>query len=92
MDNIKDKKIPNVPNLRFRNNICKFQKVMIKEIADVIGGGTPKTEKDEYWNGNIQWFTPTEVGQNKYVSKSIKTYQSRIRKSSAKLLLKERYY
>ena len=62
---------------------------MIKEIADVIGGGTPKTEKDEYWNGNIQWFTPTEVGQNKYVSKSIRNISNLgLEKSSAKLLPK----
>ena len=42
----------------------------IGKIAKVVGGGTPETEKAEYWNGNIQWFTPSEVGQTKYIEKS----------------------
>jgi type I restriction enzyme S subunit len=41
------------------------------EICDVIGGGTPSTFIPEYWNGTINWFTPTEIGKHKY------TYGSR---------------
>lgn len=40
------------------------------EICDVIGGGTPSSFNPEYWNGNIDWFTPTEIGKTKYVSSS----------------------
>lgn len=40
------------------------------EICDVIGGGTPSTFNSNYWNGSIDWFTPTEVGSSKYVYKS----------------------
>ncbi|SFF95630.1 type I restriction enzyme, S subunit [Salegentibacter agarivorans] len=40
------------------------------EIAKVIGGGTPKTNVLQYWNGNISWFTPTEVGERKYLKES----------------------
>ncbi|MBL0027526.1 MAG: restriction endonuclease subunit S [Saprospiraceae bacterium] len=35
----------------------------IKEIGDVISGSTPKTEKKEYWDGEINWATPKELGQ-----------------------------
>ena len=32
----------------------------LKDIADIISGGTPKTNVDEYWlNGNVLWATPT---------------------------------
>lgn len=37
------------------------------QLAKVIGGGTPKTTVSEYWNGEISWFTPTEVGKQKYL-------------------------
>jgi type I restriction enzyme, S subunit len=31
------------------------------DIADVGGGGTPKTSIDEYWSGDISWATPTDA-------------------------------
>lgn len=40
------------------------------EICKVVGGGTPSTFNEHFWNGNIQWFTPTEVGYTKYLSDS----------------------
>lgn len=42
------------------------------EIADVIGGGTPSTFITHYWNGTINWFTPTEIGVEKYATESIR--------------------
>lgn len=40
------------------------------EIVDIVGGGTPSTFVSEYWNGTINWFTPTEIGLNKYTYES----------------------
>jgi len=31
------------------------------QLADVGGGGTPKTSVDEYWGGDVAWATPTDV-------------------------------
>jgi type I restriction enzyme S subunit len=42
------------------------------EIAEVIGGGTPSTFNKAFWNGSINWFTPTEVGLNKYTFHSFR--------------------
>lgn len=42
------------------------------EIAEIIGGGTPSTFVSDYWNGNINWFTPTEIGTEKYVFDSVR--------------------
>ncbi len=36
-----------------------------------IAGGTPSTENSEYWNGNINWFTPTEIGKKNIYLKVI---------------------
>lgn len=32
------------------------------EIVQILGGGTPKTGETSYWNGNIPFFTPKDVG------------------------------
>ena len=58
-------------------------------MAKVIGGGTPKTDVNEYWNGNIRWFTPSEVGKSKYIEDSEKHITEKgLKNSSAKLLPK----
>jgi type I restriction enzyme S subunit len=59
------------------------------EIANVIGGGTPSTFSPENWNGNINWFTPTEVGDVKYLYNSKrKITEVGLRNSSAQMLPK----
>ena len=37
------------------------------EIADVLSGGTPKTDFPEYWDGEIPFFTPRDVPDCFYV-------------------------
>ncbi len=39
----------------------EWKEYKIAEIADVIGGGTPKTSIDEYWNGTIPWLAPKDL-------------------------------
>lgn len=78
---------PNVPTLRFSQYHSDWTRCSLSDIANVVGGGTPDTADETLWNGDIQWFTPTEVGHSKYVSKSIRTIsQSGLKKSSAKIL------
>ncbi len=48
----------------------KIQK--LGELANVIGGGTPSSFNKSYWNGNINWFTPTEIGKHKYTYESVR--------------------
>ena len=57
------------------------------DVAIVVGGGTPDTNNHKYWNGDIQWFTPSEIGRDKYVTNSLRTISEEgLNKSSAKLL------
>ena len=37
------------------------------EVADVLSGGTPKTDVAEYWNGDIPFFTPRDAPTCFYV-------------------------
>ena len=65
----------------------KWIRLSIGDVAHVIGGGTPDTNIEDYWNGNIQWFTPSEIGKEKYVTESERTLtQNGLDNSSAKIL------
>ena len=77
--------------LRFKSDdgtdFPAWEEKKLGDVCAIIGGGTPDTNKAEYWNGNIQWFTPTEIGNTKYISESKrKITQLGFEKSSAKLL------
>ena len=77
----------NVPNLRFPEFQGEWEKTKFGDIAIVVGGGTPDTNTSQYWNGKIQWFTPSEIGRKKYVYNSVRTISEEgLNKSSAKLL------
>ena len=59
----------------------------LSNVCDIIGGGTPDTGILDYWNGDICWFTPTEIGKKKYVvSSARKITIEGLNKSSAKML------
>ncbi|PJJ67111.1 restriction endonuclease subunit S [Chryseobacterium geocarposphaerae] len=78
--------------LRFKddggNYFSDWSLTELKNVCSIIGGGTPDTQKSEFWNGNIQWFTPTEIKSN-FVFKSERTISELgLKNSSAKILPK----
>lgn len=59
------------------------------DVAEVVGGSTPKTEVDEYWGGGIPWATPADLAKldGPFISQSPRTISSLgLAKSGAKLL------
>ncbi|ERJ65610.1 restriction endonuclease subunit S [Porphyromonas gingivalis] len=83
----KNHKIPKCPPLRFPEFADEWKQTTLGETCSVIGGGTPSTDVDDYWNGDIQWFTPSEIGVNKFVSRSERTITEQgMNNSGAKLL------
>lgn len=83
----KEKEVLNVPPLRFPEFCGEWNKCTINDLATVVGGGTPDTTVKSYWGGDIQWFTPSEIGKNKYVDFSLRTItRDGLDNSSAKLL------
>ena len=73
--------------MRFPEFSGEWNKYTINDLATVVGGGTPDTTVKSYWGGDIQWFTPSEIGKNKYVDFSKRTItRDGLDNSSAKLL------
>ena len=65
-------------------------KYKVSEIMDIIGGGTPKTSKKEYWNGNIPWISVKDFSNDfRFVYETEKTItELGLENSSTKLLKK----
>lgn len=71
--------------------MADWKEYRLDEIADIVGGGTPKTEVFEYWNGNIAWITPRDLSgySNRYISKGERSISvSGLNNSNARLLPK----
>lgn len=49
----------------------KWIKVKISDLGQVVGGATPSTKEDEYYNGDIAWITPKDLSDFKcrYISR-----------------------
>jgi len=66
--------------------------VRLGELGDIVGGGTPKTQNDNYWNnGNIPWLTPADMSRihGKLVERGSRMITNEgLLKSSARLLPK----
>ena len=57
------------------------------ELAEIVGGGTPSTSVDSYWDGDIDWYAPAEIGEQIYLKSSQrKITEEGLNKSSAKVL------
>lgn len=63
----------------------------IRDIGDVVSGGTPSTKNEEYYGGDISWITPKDLSgyDRKFISKGERSItELGLQKSSAKLLPK----
>jgi type I restriction enzyme S subunit len=69
----------------------KWQEYSLLEIVDLVGGGTPKTDVLEYWDGSVSWLSARDITSNhksfivqteKYITKL------GLKNSSAKILPK----
>ena len=63
--------------------------VRLKHIGEIVGGGTPKTNISEYWDGNIPWLTPADFSGYKemYVTSGARTItEIGLKSSSAQML------
>lgn len=76
-----------VPELRFEGFTDDWEERKLGELSNIVGGGTPSTSNSEYWDGDIDWYAPAEIGEQRYVSKSKKTItELGLKKSSARIL------
>ena len=57
----KDKKVLNVPALRFPEFTGEWERHKLSEVCSFYSGGTPSSSKKEYYNGNIPFIRSGEL-------------------------------
>ena len=76
-----------VPEIRFEGFTEAWEQRKLGELAEIVGGGTPSTSVDSYWDGDIDWYAPAEIGEQIYLKSSQrKITEEGLNKSSAKVL------
>lgn len=76
-----------VPEMRLPGFTEAWEQRKLGELAEIVGGGTPSTGMDSYWDGDIDWYAPAEIGEQIYLESSQrKITEEGLNKSSAKIL------
>ena len=81
-----NKKNKLIPKLRFKEFSQAWRENILGEVSKVVVGGTPSTDVEEYWGGDIGWIGSGELKNNiiRYPTKYITT--EGLQQSSTKLL------
>jgi len=65
----------------------KWDLVKLEEVClDILGGGTPSTKNNEYWDGKVNWATLVDTKEKYLYSTKRKISEKGLQKSNAKLL------
>lgn len=68
-----------------------WEALQLETLIELIGGGTPKTSIDEYWNGNIPWFSVVDAPNDSdvfVIDTDKKITELGVKNSSTKVLRK----
>lgn len=52
--------------------VSTWEQRKLGEAATIVGGGTPSTNNDAYWDGDIDWYSPAELGEQVYADRSVR--------------------
>ena len=75
------------PKVRFAGFTEAWEQRKLGDVADIVGGGTPSTNNPSYWNGDIDWYAPAEIGEQIFLTGSQKKITvTGLQKSSATIL------
>ena len=75
------------PAIRFEGFADPWEQRKLGELAEIVGGGTPDTNNPAYWDGDIDWYSPAELGEQIYADASQrKITREGYENSSAKML------
>lgn len=75
------------PEIRFKGFTDPWEQRKLGDIADIVGGGTPSTGNQSYWDGDIDWYAPAEIADQIYANSSQKKITGLgYENSSAKML------
>lgn len=75
------------PAIRFKGYQNDWEQRKLADVAEIIGGGTPSTSNPDYWDGDIDWYAPAEIGEQIFAYGSVrKITKEGLIHSSAKIL------
>lgn len=74
-------------SLLFATSTFSWEQRKLGDVADIVGGGTPSTGNQSYWDGDIDWYAPAEIADQIYANSSQKKITGLgYENSSAKML------
>ncbi|MDD7106429.1 MAG: restriction endonuclease subunit S [Collinsella sp.] len=62
----------NTPEIRFEGFTDPWEQRKLGDVATIVGGGTPSTNNEAYWDGDIDWYSPAELGEQVYADRSVR--------------------
>lgn len=71
--------------------MSNWKTVKLSELGTIVGGATPATSRDEYYNGDIPWLTPKDLAEYsaRYISRGERNItKAGLKSCSAKMLPK----
>lgn len=71
--------------------VGEWKEVAVGDLGTIYSGGTPSTSNKEYWDGDIDWITPTDITKQDsvYINSSVRRISAEgLKNSSAKLVPK----
>lgn len=57
---------------RLFTHLLVWEQRKLGDVATIVGGGTPSTNNDAYWDGDIDWYSPAELGERVYADRSVR--------------------
>ena len=87
LENMFPKNGERIPKIRFSGFTDDWEQRKLADVAEIIGGGTPSTSNPDYWDGDIDWYAPAEIGERIFAYESVrKITKEGLIHSSAKIL------
>lgn len=75
------------PEIRFKGFHDDWEQRKLSDCADIVSGGTPSTSNPAFWDGDIDWYSPAEIGNQIFVNGSARRITKEgLAHSSAKIL------
>ena len=63
-----------------------WEKKMLGEVCNVVGGGTPDTKNQDFWNGNIPWATVSDMNCDELKSTGYYITDKGLNESSSRII------
>ena len=83
-------KFPGFQHTKLVNGLPEgWERKKMSDVCDTVGGGTPSTKVESYWDGDVTWVVPTDVTKNDclvLLDSTRKLTEKGLRNSSAKLV------